>query len=72
MITIKLNNDFTSEQESWLLKNVGPRLHWLHNSRGGKGWIAKHEWDPGMVHKRWYISFEDERYATFFKLMFPE
>ena len=72
MITIKLNNDLTPEQESWLLKNVGPRLHWLHNSRGGKGWRAKHEWDSGMVHKRWYISFEDERYATFFKLMFPE
>lgn len=71
MITIPLkNNTFTSEQEQWLAKNVGPRLHYLHNSVGGQGWIVKNEWEPSMVQKRWYLTLEDDRYATLFTLMF--
>ncbi len=72
MINIKLKDGLTQDHEKWLLKNVGPRMHWLHNSRGGQGWVAKYEWEPGMVNKCWYLSFEDERYASFFRLMFPE
>ena len=39
---------------------------------GGQGWIAKYEWAPGMVSREWTLTFEDERYATFFRLMYPE
>lgn len=71
MITIPLkDNTFTTEQEQWLAKNVGPRLHYLHNSVGGQGWIVKNEWEPSMVQKRWYLTLEDDRYATLFTLMF--
>jgi hypothetical protein len=65
MITIYLR-DFTNEHEAWIAKNIGPRMHWLHNSRGGQGWIAKRN---GRV---WTITFEDDRYATLFGLMFSE
>lgn len=72
MITITITGDLTSEQEQWLVKNIGPRMHWIHNSRGGHGWIAKRHFKPGMVNVYWDLTFEDERYATFFRLMFPE
>ncbi len=47
-------------------------MHYIHNSIGGQGWIAKHEWSPGMVSKQWTLTFEDDRYATFFLLKFPQ
>lgn len=72
MISIRLKNNLSSEQEQWLAHNIGPRLHYLHNSIGGEGWIAKLEWDPSMVTKRWTLSLEDDRYATFFTIMFPQ
>ena len=64
------NNTLTGEQEQWLAKNIGPRLHYLHNSIGGEGWIAKNEWEPSMVQKRWYLTLEDDRLATFFTIKF--
>ena len=72
MITITLKQGLNAEQEQWLAKNIGPRMHYLHNSRGGQGWIAKYQWAPGMVSREWTLTFEDERYATFFRLMYPE
>lgn len=69
MITIYLR-DFTNEHESWITKNVGPRMHWLHNSRGGQGWIAKK--DPTKIGNVWTLTFQDDRYATLFGLMFSE
>lgn len=72
MVTITLKNEFNGEQESWLAKNVGPRLHYLHNSIGGQGWIAKYGWSEGVTHKYWTLTLEDERYASFFLLMFPQ
>ena len=63
-------NHLSSEQEQWLAKTVGPRMHYTHASIGGQGWLAKTEWDPGMVNKTWYLSLEDDRYATLFTLMF--
>lgn len=72
MVKLPLQKELTPEQEKWLLQNVGPRLHWMSHSRGGLGWVAKSEWEPGMVHKSWYLTFDDDRYATFFRLMFPE
>ena len=67
MITLR---EFTPEQEAWCIKHVGPRMHWLHNSRGGPGWKAKVYSMPGTWTKYWGLTFEDERYATFFGLMF--
>ena len=71
MKTIQLKY-FTDEQHSWLLKHVGPRTHYLMHSIGGEGWVAKKSFEPGMVHTVWHLTFEDERYATFFRLMYPE
>ena len=70
MIKIPLQHNLTGEQEQWLAKNIGPRLHYLHNSIGGQGWIAKHEWEPEMRIKRWYLTLEGDRYATIFTIMF--
>ena len=72
-MTIKIplpHNKITGEQEQWLAKNVGPRMHYLHNSIGGQGWIVKNEWEPSMVQKRWYLTLEDEKLATFFAIKF--
>jgi len=64
------HNTLTGEQEQWLAKNVGPRMHYLHNSIGGQGWIVKNEWEPSMVQKRLYLTLEDDRLATFFAIKF--
>lgn len=48
-------------------------MHYLHNSIGGQGWIAKREsYSRYSGPSTWTLTFEDERYATFFRLMFPE
>lgn len=71
MITITLkNNTLTPEQEQWLAKNIGPRMHYTHQSIGGQGWIAKKNYKPGMVSTYWQLTIEDDRYATLFTLMF--
>jgi hypothetical protein len=71
-ITIKLKNGLQPKQEQWLAKNVGPRLHYIHNSIGGQGWVAKQQWDPSVVSKHWTLTFENESYASFFLIMFPQ
>lgn len=83
MITINLNHGLQPAQEQWLAKNIGPRMHYLHNSIGGQGWVAKRqlveivretsdgERFTGMTHK-WVLTLEDERFATFFLMMFPQ
>jgi len=71
MIKIPLrHNTLTPEQEQWLMKNVGPKMHHLHNSIGGQGWIVKNEWEPSMVQKQWYLTLEDDKLATFFTIKF--
>ena len=72
MITIPLKYGLDAEAENWLTKNIGPRMHYIHNSIGGQGWIAKQQWKPGMVSKYWTLTFEDDRYASFFLLKFPQ
>ena len=72
MITITLKSHLGGEEQKWLDKHIGPRLHYIHNSIGGQGWIAKKEWEPGMVKQYWTLTFEDERYASFFLLKFPQ
>lgn len=69
-IKIPLRTNLTGEQELWLAKNIGPRLHYLHNSIGGEGWIAKLEWDSGLSVKKWYLTLEDDKLATFFAIKF--
>lgn len=71
MITITIR-DLTPSQEQWLAKNIGPRLHYLHNSIGGEGWIAKRQYKPGMVGMYWNLTFENESFASFFAIKFSE
>jgi hypothetical protein len=80
-ITIKLKHGLNAREEQWLAKNIGPRLHYIHNSIGGQGWIAKHTWNPGVVNKNWTqnskskhwtLTFENESYASFFLIKFPQ
>ena len=71
-ISITLKHGLNAHHEQWLAKNVGPRMHYIHNSIGGQGWVAKYQWTPGMVSREWTLTFEDERYATYFTLMFPQ
>ena len=83
MIMINLKNRLNGEQEQWLAKNVGPRLHYLHNSIGGQGWIAKkgsEEVDytdslgnESKIHVIcWNLTFQEDKFATWFRIMFPE
>ena len=82
-ITITLKNGLSPKSEQWLAKNVGPRLHYLHNSIGGEGWIMKLEnqqeirtsmdGDTYTSHSRvWKLTLEDERFASWFLLQFPQ
>lgn len=71
-ITIKLKYGLNGEQQQWLAKNVGPRLFYLHDKVGGEGWIARYVWSEGVVHKYWSLTLEDERYASFFLIKFPQ
>jgi hypothetical protein len=71
-ITIKLKSGLQPKQEQWLAKNIGPRMHYIHNSIGGQGWVAKQQWDPGVSSRHWTLTLEDERYASFFLIMFPQ
>lgn len=50
--------DKVSIVEAWCLKNVGPRLFHLHNSRGGEGWLIKKSVGS------WIFELEDGRQMT--------
>jgi hypothetical protein len=79
--TIRLNNGLSPRAEQWLYKNVGPRMHYLHNSIGGQGWVAKLENEQVIretsdgekytSHSRvWKLTLEDDKLATWFTIMF--
>lgn len=70
--SIILKNGLDAKEEQWLAKNIGPRLHYIHNSIGGEGWVAKYQWTPGMVSREWILTFENDSYASFFLLKFPQ
>lgn len=83
MVTIKLKHGLDPQAEQWLAKNVGPRMHYIHNSIGGQGWIAKSEYvevsyatsdgeSYSKYEKRWNLKLEDDRLATWFLMMFPQ
>lgn len=65
MITINIK-DFGFNQEHWLAKNVGPRMHYLHNSIGGQGWIAKRNGN------QWALTLQDDKFASWYLIMFPQ
>lgn len=67
---INLKNSLSSEQEEWLLKNIGPRLHYTHMSVGGIGWIVKKNFKPSMVDVTYTLGIEDEKKAILFILKF--
>lgn len=74
-ITITLKSGLSPRAEQWLAKNVGPRLHYLHNSIGGEGWIMKltNVSPDGLSYERqWKLTLEDERFASWFLLQFPQ
>ena len=82
-ITITLKNGLSPYAEQWLAKNVGPRLHYLHNSIGGEGWLMKlhnqqeiHTGVDGDTYTRhsrvWKLTLEDDRFASWFLLQFPQ
>lgn len=81
-ITITLKSGLSPRAEDWLAKNVGPRLHYIHNSIGGEGWILKlhneqlivhDEGGPYTRHTRvWKLTLEDDRFASWFLLQFPQ
>lgn len=82
-ITITLKSGLSTKAEQWILKNVGPRLFYLHNKAGGEGWLMKLEnqqiiretsdGEKYTSHSRvWKLTLEDERLATWFLLQFPQ
>lgn len=71
-ITLKNNYGLSPIEEDWLLHHIGPRLHYTHQSIGGEGWIVKKVFTPGMVNVYYDLTIEDDRYATWFLLHFPQ
>jgi hypothetical protein len=82
MITITLKHGLTPASEQWLTKNIGPRMHYIHNSIGGEGWIAKLHNEQVITHDEggsytrhqrvWKLTLEDERFASWFLIKFPQ
>jgi len=74
--TVRLGRSLRPREEQWLVKNVGARLHYLPKSIGGVGWVAKckEERIAGRavtgVALVWYLSFEDDKLASYFSLKF--
>ena len=52
-------------------------MHWMKKSIGGEGWIAKEEMklekqEDGniLVRYDWYLTFEDNKMATYYTILF--
>jgi len=72
MQTIKLQERLTPVQERWLVNNVGPRMHYIHNSIGGVGWVAKQKFDSTESKYYWTLTFQEDSYASFFTIKFSK
>jgi hypothetical protein len=74
--TVKLGRSLKPTEEQWLVQKVGPRLHYFPKSIGGEGWLAKCEVEEkiGSLNAGkvlvWYLSFEDDKLASYFALKF--
>jgi hypothetical protein len=55
--TIKINDPRVVE--AYCVKNIGPRLFYIHNRIGGEGWIIKKQ---GLDHT---LTIADEKKALF-------
>lgn len=69
-VTINLNSRLKPKQEQWLIKNVGPRMFYLHSSIGGQGWIYKELPFQNYDSSGHTLTFEDDKLATFFVIKF--
>ena len=74
-VKIRLPKQLSPLQEQWLMQNIGPRMHYLHNSIGGQGWLVKKEWKKHefretTASQHWYLFIEDDKLANFFILKF--
>lgn len=57
MLKFKVTTSSLNKAELWCLKNVGPRLYYLHNSIGGQGWqIKKNGYET-------FVCIEDDKKA---------
>jgi hypothetical protein len=61
---VKIPSNKVGEAELLCMKHISPRLFYLHNKRGGAGWIAKKD---GMD---WFLEIENEKLATFILLKY--
>ena len=43
--------------EAWCLKNIGPRMYYIHNKIGGRGWRIM------MKDRQLYLCIEDDKKA---------
>jgi len=53
------------EVEAWCMKNIGPRIYYLHNQIGGQGWLIKRPPSNDAV-----ICIEDKNRALMAMIMF--
>jgi hypothetical protein len=65
---IYLKTPLTNEQECWIRDNIGPKLYHLHNRYGGKDWVVKQGFMPGMVEFTRYLEITDGRMAMLYIL----
>lgn len=57
--TLKINHQHIWQVESWCLKNIGPRLFYIHNKRGGQGWMITR-----IPNGSWLFELENEKMMT--------
>lgn len=41
MVEINIPREKVKVVEEWCKKNIGPRQFWIHNQRGGNGWVIE-------------------------------
>lgn len=66
-VTIEVSQ-ITTEQETWIHRNIGPRTYYLHTMRGGKGWRIRINNNVLRDRKPWAITFDDDKMASLFVL----
>ena len=57
---VKIKTSNITIVEEWCLKNVGPRLFWMHNKRGGLGWMIV----KGFDSMSWEFVLDDPKKMT--------
>jgi hypothetical protein len=55
MLEVKLSQDKLSYVEQFCMSNISPRLFYIHNKRGGVGWIIKRKGTE------WVLELENEK-----------